>query len=72
MQHRAKQRKEPPLDMRELHTPAILCNVCIEERRGSMTKAAIVTLTDTESSEGLGRVVNALRVTKEFKKRATR
>jgi hypothetical protein len=32
-----------------------------------MTKAAIVTLTDTEASEGLGRVVNALSVTKEFK-----
>jgi len=32
-----------------------------------MTKAVIVTLADTESNEGLARVVNALTVTKEFK-----
>jgi len=32
-----------------------------------MTKASIVTLTNTESNEGLGRVVNALSGTKEFK-----
>ena len=32
-----------------------------------MTKVAIVTRTDTESNEGLGRVVNILSVAKEFK-----
>ena len=32
-----------------------------------MTKVAIVTLTDTGSNDGLGRVVNALSVAKEFK-----
>ena len=42
-------------------------NIKVEERRGSMTKVAIVTLMDTESNEGLGRVVNALSVAKEFK-----
>ena len=42
-------------------------NIKVEERRGNMTKAAIVTLADTESNEGLGRVVNALSVAKEFK-----
>ena len=42
-------------------------NFKVEERRGSMTKVTIVTLTDTESNEGLGRVVNALSVAKEFK-----
>ena len=42
-------------------------NIKVDERRGSMTKAAIVTLADTESNEGLGRVVNALSVGKEFK-----
>jgi len=42
-------------------------NFKVEERRGSMTKVAIVTLTDTGSNDGLGRVVNALSVAKEFK-----
>jgi hypothetical protein len=42
-------------------------NIKVEERRGSMTKAAIVTLADTESNEDLGRMVNALSVGKEFK-----
>jgi hypothetical protein len=42
-------------------------NIKVAEKRGSMTKAAIVTLADTESNEGLGRVVNALSVAKEFK-----
>ena len=42
-------------------------NIKVEERRGSMTKVAIVTLTDTESRDGLGRVVNTLSVAKEFK-----
>ena len=32
-----------------------------------MTKAAIVTLADTETKEGLGRVANALTSAKEFK-----
>jgi hypothetical protein len=32
-----------------------------------MTKAAIVILANTESNEGLTRMVNALTVTKEFK-----
>ena len=32
-----------------------------------MTKVAIVILADTESNEGLGRVVNVLSVAKEFK-----
>jgi hypothetical protein len=32
-----------------------------------MTKTAIVILADTESNEGLGRMVNALTVAKEFK-----
>ncbi len=32
-----------------------------------MTKAAIVTLADTESNEGLSRMVNALTVAKELK-----
>jgi hypothetical protein len=42
-------------------------NIELEDRRGTMTKAVIVTLADTESNEGLARVVNALTVTKEFK-----
>jgi hypothetical protein len=42
-------------------------NIKVEERRGSMTKVAILILADTESNEGLGRVVNALSVAKEFK-----
>ena len=42
-------------------------NIKVEEKRGSMTKAAIVILADTESNEGLGRVVNVLSVAKEFK-----
>jgi hypothetical protein len=32
-----------------------------------MTKAAIVTLADTESKEGLGRMISALTIAKEFK-----
>ena len=42
-------------------------NIKVEERRGSITKAAIVTLADTASNEDLGRMVNALSVGKEFK-----
>ena len=42
-------------------------NIKVVERRGSMTKVAILILADTESNEGLGRVVNALSVAKEFK-----
>ena len=42
-------------------------NIKVEERRGSMTKVVILILADTESNEGLGRVVNALSVAKEFK-----
>ena len=41
-------------------------SVGLEERRGSMTKAAIVTLADPESNEGLSRMVNALTVAEEF------
>ena len=32
-----------------------------------MTKVTIVTLTDADSNDGLGRVVNALSVAKELK-----
>jgi hypothetical protein len=42
-------------------------NIKVEERRGSITKVAIVILADTESNEGLGRVFNALSVANEFK-----
>jgi hypothetical protein len=42
-------------------------NIKVEERRGSMTTVTIVTLTDTESNDDLGRVVNTLSVAKECK-----
>jgi hypothetical protein len=42
-------------------------NIKVEERRGSITKVAIVILADTESNEVLGRVFNALSVANEFK-----
>ena len=38
----------------------------LAERKGSMTKAAIVILAHTESNEGLGRMANALSVAEEF------
>jgi hypothetical protein len=42
-------------------------NIELEETRGSMTKQAIAILAVMESDEGLGRMVNALTVAKEFK-----